>query len=72
MTLIQKLKSDTPAKVAQWTMIISLIALITPEAIESLPMAVSGDLREWLKWISKIIVAVASFYNLTSGKKQID
>ncbi len=71
MNLIKKIKLDTPAKVAQWTMFTSLIALVLPEAIENLPMMVNNDLREWLRWSSKIVVAISSFYNLTGGKKEI-
>lgn len=69
MTFRQKIKLDTPAKVVQWTMIISLLALIMPEAVATLPMTVGPATKEWLGWISKIIIAVANFYNLTSGKK---
>lgn len=70
MTILQKIKSDTPAKVAQWSSIITLLAVLFPYAVETLPTVVSPVTKAWLEWIRNIVIFVAQYFNLTSGKSK--
>ena len=69
MTLLQKIKSDTPAAVAQWSSIVTLLALLLPYMVETLPMVVKPETKAWLDWGRGIVIFVAQYFNLTSGKK---
>lgn len=66
--LFKNLTKDTPAIVAIWTSLITVLAAILPTAIETMPDLANPVINAWVKWICGIIILVCQYFNITSGK----
>lgn len=68
MYFLKNIKRDTPAIVALWTSIITVLAAILPTALETMPDLANQAVNQWVKWICRVVILICQYYNLTSGK----